>query len=310
LSYRLRSDERLDAGLKRIAANQLELAQAGFEERGLGRHEAVHEARKCCKRLRGLLRLARAGLGEEIYSTQNAALRDAARRLSDLRDAEALIETYDKLDRHFGDRIDRRTIAPVRRALAARRGALADDVALERRVAAFREDLAAARDRVSSWPGPANGFGPLAPGLKRTYKRGREAMDAAYASPSAERFHEWRKRVKYHRYHLELLSGLWPKPLKTRRSEVKALGTMLGDEHDLAVMQATLEAESDHFGTDSARALCELAEQRREELRSAMRPLGRRVFAERPKALIRRYETYWDAWRSETEQDRKLARAA
>jgi CHAD domain-containing protein len=311
LSYRLHSSESLEVGLKRIAGEQLDLARSGFDEAELDRYTAVHEARKCCKRLRGLLRLARAGVGDGVYRLENDCLRDAARRLSDLRDAEALIETYDKLDARFDSQIDRRTIAPVRRALAARRQIVADDEAtLERRVAAFREDLEAGHSRVSSWVLAGGGFDALAAGLKRTYKRGRKAMGTAYATPSAEHFHDWRKRVKYHRYHLEVLYELWPKQLKARRSEVKTLGTMLGDEHDLSVLEATLEAESASFGDESVRTLLDLALRRRAELRAGMSPLGRRVFAERPKAMVRRYEAYWGAWRSEAADGGALGRAA
>lgn len=296
--------------MRRVAREQLHLALSGFEDPELDRHAAVHEARKCCKRLRGLLRLARAGLGDKVYRRENGSLRDAARRLSDVRDADALIETYDKLDAHFGDRIDRRSIAPVRRALAARRRRLANqDPTFERRVSAFRADLEGALRRVPSWGLANDEFAALGGGFKMSYKRGRKAMAAAYASPSPERFHEWRKRVKYHRYHLELLRELWPRQLKARQSEVKTLGGMLGDDHDLAVLRGVLESESGSFGDESACMLIDLAGCRRDELRAGMRPLGRRLFAERPKALVSRYEAYWRAWRKEVTADEVPARA-
>ena len=79
---------------------------------------------------------------------------------------------------------------------------------------------------------------------------------------------------------------------------------MLGDEHDLAVLRATLEAEDESFADASTRALLDLVTRRRAELRAAMRSLGDRVFAERPRALAARYGSYWRCWRSETEDDR------
>jgi hypothetical protein len=73
----------------------------------------------------GLLRLARAGLREEVCQAESAHLRDAPRRLSDLREAEALLETYDKRGARFAD--ERRLIAPYatgrRRVRRARQGA-------------------------------------------------------------------------------------------------------------------------------------------------------------------------------------------
>ena len=135
-------------------------------------------------------------------------------------------------------------------------------------------------------------------------------MRSAYEAPDAEHFHDWRKRVKDHRYHLELLQDLWPKPLGSWRKEVKALGSMLGDEHDLAVLQATLRATDGSFGEDSARALLDLARRRQAELRAGMRPLGARLFAERQKPLARRYQAYWRAWQSEAATGGRLAEVA
>lgn len=76
----------------------------------------------------GLLRLARAGLREEVYQAESAHLRDAPHRLSDLREAEALLETYDKRGARFADEVERRPIPPYatgrrRRVRRARQGA-------------------------------------------------------------------------------------------------------------------------------------------------------------------------------------------
>ena len=133
-------------------------------------------------------------------------------------------------------------------------------------------------------------------------------MAAAYDDSSGERFHDWRKRVKYHRYHLELLAPLWPRQLKGRRKEVKALGDLLGEEHDLVVLEATLAGGADGSGEAGVQLARELSTRRRAELRAAMRPLGQRLFAEPPKALARRFATYWQATRTEIEHG--AARAA
>jgi CHAD domain-containing protein len=161
----------------------------------------------------------------------------------------------------------------------------------------------AVRDRLPSWPLDDLGFDDLAPGFRRAYRRGRKAMRALDHASSDEGFHEWRKRVKDHRYHLELLRDLWPAQMKARRGEVKALGELLGDEHDLTVLRATLSAERQRFG-DGAGLLLELASRRQAELRAAMFPRVSRLFAERPKAMVRRYARYWQAWQSEGRNDR------
>jgi CHAD domain-containing protein len=132
-------------------------------------------------------------------------------------------------------------------------------------------------------------------------------MRALDGAASGDGFHEWRKRAKDHRYHLEILRNLWPAPIKARHAEVKTLGDLLGDEHDLTALRATLTAESGRLG-EGGKALMALALQRQAELRAQTWPSGLRLYAEPPKALVRRYRRYWQAWQRDS--DRALRREA
>ena len=309
LRYRLGFDEPVAAGLKRIAAEQLELAiSRSTIRRWSGRRRSTRRARaaSACAACSGWPAPGSA-MPPAARTTRACA---TPRGLGAHRDADALLETYDKLDRHFAGRIDRRRIRRCAARSRPARAAGGGDAGLAAAVTAFREQLEAARRRVAAWPLRDPGFEVLAAGLARTYRRGRKAMRRAYEAPAAEHLHDWRKRVKDHRYHLELLQDLWPRPLGSWRKEVKALGGMLGDEHDLAMLQATLEAADASFGEDGARALLDLPRRRQAELRAGMRPLGARLFAERQKPLARRYRAYWRAWQSEAASGNGLAEVA
>ena len=65
-----------------------------------GSRATVHDVRKRCKKVRGLLRLVRPGLGPD-YRRANADVRDAARELSSLRDAH--VDPGGLRPRHRGD---------------------------------------------------------------------------------------------------------------------------------------------------------------------------------------------------------------
>jgi CHAD domain-containing protein len=78
--------------------------------------EAVHEVRKCFKKARAALRLARDDLGEDVYRQENACFRDAARPLTEVRDAEVMLETWDDLLRRSPDLLDQERRAEVREA--------------------------------------------------------------------------------------------------------------------------------------------------------------------------------------------------
>jgi hypothetical protein len=116
--------------------------------------------------------------------------------------------------------------------------------------------------------------------------------------PSEARFHRWRKRAKYDWYHLRLIRGIWKPVMNARRDEAARLGEALGDLHDLQVLRRTLQGESDRFGsltglTDFLR----LIDSESQSLRRTARPLGRRLFAIKPKRQIRLWRAWWEEWK-------------
>src|SRR5438309_290620 len=98
MAFRFKRRESIAAGFARIAAEQIDDAVAALEESS---DEGVHEARKCIKRLRGLLRLFRRALPEGTYDRENDALRTAGRRLASLRDARVRIAVFDSLSKRM-----------------------------------------------------------------------------------------------------------------------------------------------------------------------------------------------------------------
>jgi CHAD domain-containing protein len=296
MEYTLGRDESVPAGIKRIIDGKV---ATGIEhiDSDMDRHETVHEVRKRCKEVRAALRLVRTVL--PTYSEENAHYRDAARRISDIRDAQALIETFDEhvTETAAGaDALDAGTLSGAREELVERRETVAANQDLDGRLASVREDLVAGRQRIDDLPVATDGFDAVAGGLRKSYKRARNRMREAYEDPDAERFHEWRKRVKYHRYHTRLLRTVWVGPMKARRAELKTLSDLIGDEHDLAVF---LEAMHDEalFAPETRDTLDRVITGRRAELQRKGRLIGERVFAEEPDTLVARMRHYWDATR-------------
>lgn len=304
-SYRILQPDHLTDEVRRIATDQVE---RGLEELDGDPNEGIHEVRKRCKKLRALVRLVR-DADEDLYRRENAAFRDTARRASHLRDDAAMVEAYDALAAAYEDHVDLASFGPVREALVARR----DDAApaVEEVLTALRGDLEDARGRIATWELPGGGFEQLTGGLQRTYRRCRKRHRDAYAEGTTEAFHEWRKRVKYHRYQVRLLQETWPAELKARRRELHALGELLGDDHDLAVLRDRLHAEpSTYGGTDLVAALTGLLDRRRATLQVRADLLGTRLFAEEPGAFVHRVGRYWEAWAADRAADARLAAPA
>jgi CHAD domain-containing protein len=271
MAYRL-SLEGIPDSLRRVGRDQLDAAAAGLD-RPDDPVEAVHDARKRLKKSRALLRLARPALRRREFRTANRALRDQARALSAARDADVLGQTVDALAERFAGRLPKARFDAVRAAVEGRSDGPGELPAT---------DLHALASGADSWPVDGVGHGTLERGLGTTYRRGRAAFETADADPKAENLHAWRKRVKDLWYQQRLLEQAWPGLLKAQAAEAKTLSKLLGDDHDLAVLR-------EHVQDDDVRALID---QRRAELLEEARALGRRVYAERPKAYRRRLRTY------------------
>lgn len=291
-----RGDETLEAGFRRIALSQIDTALAELDDQEMELRVKVHQARKRCKKVRALLRLVRPGFAG--YAAENAAFRDMARPLSGLRDAEALIESYDKLAERYGEKIGIRSIAPVGRRLARDAQAAVEDPEFEAKSAALRDALEVARERSGEWALDKEGFAPAATGLARIFARGRSAYRVIAPDATDEAFHDWRKHVKYHWYHARMLRGVWIAPMAAHVDAAGALAELLGDHHDLAVLRAHLAAAPDDFARADAMLIVEaLIERRRREIEAEALDLAARLYAEKPEALARRWSRYWDAWR-------------
>lgn len=295
MPYRLTHDEAWADALRRVASEQAAAAVAGLRGRTADTwDEAVHDARKRCKKIRAVARLGRDVLGG-AFPDINATFRDAARRLSAVRDAQVLVETVEGLADAYGDGAPADALATVRESLAdhhlaLRRRVVAESTAVDEVVAVLE-----AAD-VGSWPLGGADWDGLAEGLARVHRRGRKRMPSVQGSPEA--WHDWRKRVKYLWYHLRLLQQAWQPVLGAWAAELDVLSDMTGDEHDLTVLQETLRGEVVTVDAGAAEVVLGLAAQRRHRLREVALPLGARIYAEPTGAFVDRIGAYVAAWRT------------
>ncbi len=294
MTYRFEPDRSVAENVRRIAIEEIDDAIARCDSPDAP-DERVHDLRKLCKRLRALVRLAHDPLAPSgTYRRENAAFRDAADALGGVRDRQAMIETCDALLDRYADEAPRASLAPIRRALyrKLREAGQAEDMA--ERLAAFRAHMVEARERVADWPLEEDGFDTVRDGLARSYRRGRKARKLAQDEPTAENFHEWRKRTKYHWYHLRLIEPLMPEAVKKRRKRAKALEKALGTHHDLAVLRADLATGTPAALADRATAaLVELIDRRSREIAADAHALGRKVYRQKTRAFVARTANLW-----------------
>ena len=301
-AYHLKGSEDPAEGIERVALGRIENALDELDGEGTATFaESVHEARKDLKKLRSVLRLARDEVGEEVYRRENDRFRDAGRLLSGARDAEVKLETIDVL-RDADDEMP--TKATLRRYIYSleserdkhsrageERGELTERVQAE---------IEAGRAALDDWALDCDDWELVGPGISRSYRRGRNRFADVQEDPSAENVHEWRKRVKDLWYHLRILKKAWPAVIGETADEAHELADLLGDHHDLAVLADDARGREDRFDSkDDLDALLAAAARRQDELLGEAVALGRRIYAEKPKAFAGRLETYWRTWRAE-----------
>jgi CHAD domain-containing protein len=306
--YHLKQGESVPDEVRRIVREELQSAaqQLSGHEPGK-RDEAIHEARKSVKKIRAILRLVRPDLGE-LYPIENARLRDLGQKLSEFRDAAAILETFDELREKFREELGTVTLRPVRTRLVKEKNEHAQAADIEQVLARCAASLRGTGRRLRTWPVIHDGFNAIAPGFEKIFRRGRKAMAAARKSDSDVDFHEWRKAVKYHWYHIRLLERSWTDVLQAYEKSLKDLETWLGDDHNLVVLRDRIKANPAAYGSPRTTATAlDLIARYQKELRAKALSLGERVYLDKPVHFRHHMHGVWDAWRSQPKSMKKAS---
>lgn len=212
-------------------------------------HHHVHEARLSFKRIRSLLRLGRQGLGDQVFRELNTLYRDLARSLSLARDLTAMTEALEPMIRTRRNPATRDLLLEIRKDWQAQRNKLVAGGHLDHARKQAVKTLQHLNTRIEQdlllpemLPNPDTGFEVYIRGMERMFKRGKTHFSACMANPDDHNLHEWRKQVKYMWYHSVLLNPVWPGMMKAWAKEWQALSVVLGNHHDLVMVENGLRA--------------------------------------------------------------------
>lgn len=300
MPYRIRNGEPPAEALPRIAAEQLDRALAELADPALSPYERARQARRRAKRLRALLALYRDPLGA-TYRREDHWFGERSRLLAPYRDADVAVEALDGLLALAPDLAEAPALGALRGELVLRRDGLAREGGLAPRLAELGQDLVAARRRAGKWAIPAGAdWGALSGGLRTTYARGRRAMRRVLADDSALLRHAWRRRAKDHWLQARLLASIWPAALQPYGVLARELVDLLGEERNLLVLWEAVGAGRSSAAPSAGGAaslLGPLILRQQTTLLARAWPLGRRLYAERPAALVERWAAWWALWR-------------
>ena len=286
----------LSRSVPELARHHLDAAIEQLDEQRNGTETAVHQARKHLKRVRALIRLVEHCDPKHLKPTRRA-LSEAARSLSEVRDATALVECAGGLSSYLEGRNAGDMARPLKEAVERRRDLLALEAPLLSRltdpvIAACRK---AARDlEGASFGHRDEAADVLAEGRSRNHRKARATLEVCHHGGHPEAFHDLRKCAQATVFQATFLAEAWPFALAAEADEAKALTDILGHEHDLEVLNILLHSEPHLFGAIADRdRLAELIMERRAALRHDAMTIAARLYADGAKREMKRFAALW-----------------
>ena len=272
------------AAVRAALCDEIADALAALWEQRRPNDEAMHQVRKDLKRARAALRLLRDALGEAAYAQENVELRDAARPLAGVRDAAVALEVLRELLRKEKKPARRAILREVRRSLHEERLHERDKLLRGWKLAGLESALHDAGARAEYWRFPLDDAPVLRAGFERVYRKGRKALKQARSEGSTQSLHESRKQVKYLQQAAAIAAGAGSRRLKKLAKRAESVAERLGEDHDLAAVQARLAAFPGQ--TKAERKLIARIEARRAKLQRKALKRARRLYSKKPAAFL------------------------
>jgi CHAD domain-containing protein len=278
----LRQGKPFGPELRKVALLQIEAALEALRGNNVS-PDPVHDARTYIKKLRAILQLVSPVMSKKQREMPISHLRDAAMRLAPLRDSEVRVRTLDSLLEQTGLPVE--DYASLRAGLA--------DVAKQhrrndaRRIPGVLASLRELRDSAGSWPLEDLKGKDLKRRIRRSYRRGRTALDLFSATPDPDAFHFWRKLVKQLWYQLRITAPSWKNDATDLIAATGRIGQLAGDERDLTLLGESMR--TGRQGKEISLLQSKIAELTCSLRRDAVR-VGHAFYETRPKLFVEALE--------------------
>jgi CHAD domain-containing protein len=296
VSFELKPREQVDRGLRRLARKELRAARRVLDETHPPTPDGIHEARKSLKKVSAIAGLIDADGGRGVDAAAKR-LRKIGRKLSRVRDADAMFEIVTKLHRSAPRLMDAQSLKALRAWLVSQRRAVLAAAGKKNRWQRLDEDLRALRRKAKSWQPSHRAFGALSRGVADSLRCGKKALAKAATRRRADDFHRWRKEIKRLWYELRLIERADARVARDVRALHRA-ETWLGDDHNVVVLCAALSRNGSGPGRSiNIERLKAAADLYHDRARRKAIVAVRHIYTRKPGQYLRGLKRTWRAWK-------------
>jgi CHAD domain-containing protein len=286
----------LSETVPKTAQKLLSEAVSLLDEQLSGLDSAVHQARKRLKRVRALLKLVESSDHDRLKAIRTD-LSKAARGLSDLRDAAALVECTEALEAYLETRQASELAAPLHNAVKRRQDLMAiEDTSTLPAITGAMEACRQASDAIGAarFSRHAGDAEVLAAGRRKNHDKARSLMARCHHGGDPDVFHDLRKCAQTTFFQAALLHEAWPFAFEAEAADAKKITDLLGHEHDISVLNILMQFEPHLFGAIIEKdRLAGLLNDRRSDLRHEAMVLADRLYHDSGRNEADRLGTLW-----------------
>ncbi len=292
MSYRIDVQKNFQTEIKRIITEQLSGVTSKINDPEVEFDEKVHASRKHFKKIRAVWRLIRDDIGKKMYQSENVFYRDLGRKLAVMPEVRVHLKTLKDMEE---DHADEDSFNQIQAYLQKRYASEKERVKQEHILDQITEQVELGKQRVIDLQLSNEIFNAFEKGIKRVYKKGTKALEAAKKDTSTENLHEWRKRVKYLWYHVRLLQNVWKPVLKGYENSLDILSDYLGDEHDLSELKKLINNNVKGEYPEETKHLTKILDKQRNKLQQKAWSVGERIYTKPTKLFINKLDVYMDS---------------
>jgi CHAD domain-containing protein len=296
--FRIYKQELYADTIRRLVLEQLNLSLEYCRQANKDTDTAVHEIRKCSKRIRALYRLCRTAIGEETFRHGMEKYRVISQALAIPRLSAVYIETLKLLTAEKRISVAKSFLSELMLAFEQHHKTTIFLEVYKQEIMSKTENLLL--EEITS-PHDISFFNvdfkSITNGIARTYNQGKTSLEIAVHEPVTENFHTLRKRVKYLWNQCMVLRPIWPPAMGMTIHQLDLLAEKLGNEHDLAELELFLNTNKIKRKQVQQEHLLRLIGIKRRQLQQAIKPLAMRIYAEKTSAIVSRLIAYEKVYR-------------